>query len=508
MKKQKMLPELILSLQEYSFNSLLKDCIAGIIVGIIALPLSIALSIASGAGPEAGLITAIFAGGTAALFGGSKFQISGPTGAFVVIVFGIIGQYGLSGLMMATLMAGIIIILMGVSKAGRLIKFIPLPIITGFTAGIALTIFIGQLNDFLGMGLTNLPAENVSKLIFILKSIQDLSWITMALGFFAVLIIVLVPRLQKLLPGPLIAILICTVINMLLPQKTVTLGDIYGTVNVAIKPQIGFFVLSQAPALIIPAFTIAFLAAIESLLSAVVADGMTGAKHNPDMELVGQGLANVTCSMFGGLPATGAIARTSANIRSGGATPIAALIHSVIILVFSLFLMPYAKYIPMTVFAAVLFVVCYNMLNIKEIKKVLKTNPIDISLMALTFILTVIFDLVVSIIVCTSLSLIYQLFKRFIKKQTAYREQIGNTIKVKGHVCYMNYDKVLIIKKDEKLDMSEVKDIDATATDYLINKAERKQIEISSANKKVINKLKKHKIFENLEDEILYKQAE
>ncbi|MDD4315562.1 MAG: SulP family inorganic anion transporter [Clostridia bacterium] len=504
MKKQRMIPELVLSLQDgYTANKLLKDCIAGIIVGIIALPLSIALAIASGASPAVGLITAIFAGGTAALLGGSKTQISGPTGAFVVIVFGIIAKNGMAGLIMASFMAGIFIIIMGLARFGKLIKYIPLPIITGFTAGIAITIFIGQLNDFLGLGLKNLPAESLHKLAYLFNNIGGISWITVAMGAVALLIIVIVPKFQKILPGPLCAILICTVLNLVLPVKSVTLGDIFGTVNINISFSFGFFDFSLLPSLIVPALTIAFLASVESLLSAVVADSMTSTKHNPNMELIGQGCANIVSSLFGGLPATGAIARTSANIRSGGKTPVAALVHSVVILLLSLFLMPYAKYIPMTVFAAILIVVCYNMLNLKEIKKVLKTTPADIGLMVLTFALTVAFDLVVAILVCTSLSLLYQLFKRYVRKNTAAKEITTEGTKLKGSISYMNYDKLFDTSSGEALvlDMTDVIEIDATFTDFLIQKAEKKQVKIHNPSKKIQKQLAKHREFAYLAPE-------
>lgn len=495
MKKQKLVPEIILSLKAgYGKEMFLKDLIAGVIVGIIALPLSIALAIASGASPSAGLITAVFAGAMAAVMGGSKMQISGPTGAFIVIVYGIISKYGIEGLMLATFMAGIFIIILGLCRLGKFVKYIPLPVITGFTAGIAATIFVGQLNDFFGLGLKGLPAETPQKLFAIVTNLGSISWLSVILGAFAVALIVVVPRIQKILPGPLVAIIICTVINLLIPVKCVTMGDIYGEVSVKIVPSLGFFDFSKIGGLIVPALTIAFLAAIESLLSAVVADGMTGAKHNPNMELIGQGTANIASALFGGLPATGAIARTSANIRSGGHTPVSSLVHSLTVLLLSLFLMPYASYIPMTVFAAVLIVVCYNMLNIKEIKKVLKTTPVDIGLMALTFILTVVFDLVVAILVCTFLSLGYQLFKLLVKKKKAVREETPDGIKIKGSVSYFNYEKVMACDdgKETVIDMSEVEDIDATVIDYLETKIRRKQIKITAVNGKIKKHFERH----------------
>lgn len=494
MKKQKMMPALYLSFKEgYSVNKLLKDIIAGIIVGIISLPLSIALANASGVGPEVGLITAIFAGGTAALFGGCRTQISGPTGTLIVVSFGVVQKFGISGLFLATFMAGLIIITMGILRLGKLIRFIPLSIVTGFIAGIAITIFIGQLNDFLGLGLRKLPTESFQKLIFVLKNISKVSFITLGMGLFAIAIIGLVPKIQKLLPGPLVAIIICTVINLLLPSKCMTLGDVFGTVKVNISPSLGFLEFSNITYLIIPAFTIAFLSSIESLLSGVVADGMTGKKHNPNMELVGQGLANIASSVFGGMPAAGVLARTSTNIRSGGKTPISGMVHSLVILLMALFLMPFASYIPMSVFAAILIVVCYQMFNIKEVKKIISSNTIDIGLMTLTFVLTVIFDLMIAIVVCTALSLLYQVYIKLIKKNVGTTEKTEKGIKLKGTISYMNYGRLITeVEPEMEFDMTEVDDIDATFTDYLLLKVDSKQIIIRTGNPKVLKKLNKH----------------
>lgn len=501
--QRKMVPELIISLKDgYNINLLLKDIVAGIIVGIIALPLSIALAIASGASPAAGLITAIFAGAGAALLGGSKTQISGPTGAFVVIVAGIIATHGFSGLVIATFMAGIFIVLMGVARLGKYVRYIPLPIIIGFTVGIAVTIFITQLNDFLGLGLISMPSENLPKLFYVIKNITAISWITLGMGVVAIGIIIVAPKLHKLLPGPLLAIIICTSINLLLPIKSVTLGDIFGSIKINIKWDSNFFELSKIPSLITPALTIAFLAAVESLLSAVVADGMTHTKHNPNMELVGQGCANVFSAMFGGLPATGAIARTSANIKNGAHSPVSALVHSLVILALSLFLMPYAKFIPMTAFAAILIVVCYNMIDIKEIKKIIRSTPVDIGLMAATFALTVIFDLVVAIITCTSLSLLYQAYIKLVKKHKGSQEVSDNCIKLKGIISYMNYERLLDINSQSLvIDLQDVIDIDATFTDFLIKKAKNNHIKIVSINKKLYERLIMHPEFAYLKEE-------
>lgn len=491
---KKWVPELFLSIdKDYIKKSLLKDIIAGVIVGIIALPLSIALAIASGASPAAGLITAIFAGATAAAIGGSKTQISGPTGAFVVIVFGIISKFGMTGLMFATFIAGIMIIIMGVLKLGKLVKYIPLPVITGFTAGIAVTIFVGQLNDFFGLGLKGLSAETLPKLWAIIINLGRISWITVALGALAVGIILICPRIQKYLPGPLIAIIVCTVINIFLPVKSVTMGDIYGAVSIKIAPSFGFFDFANIKDLIIPAITIAFLAAIESLLSAVAADNMTNTKSNPNMELIGQGAANIMSSIFGGLPATGAIARTSANIKNGGKTPVAALVHALVVLMLSLFLMQYAVYIPMTVFAAILFVVCYNMLNVKEINKILKTTPVDIALMVLTFVLTVAFNLVIAILVSTACAIAYQLIKKYGLKKTASSELNGKTLKVKGDLNYINCEKLLASESPElQLDMAETESIDANVINFLEVKAVRKELKIVAVNENLKKLLEKH----------------
>ncbi len=494
MKKNLFVPELFLSLSGgYTKTTLLKDIISGVIVGIIALPLSIALAIASGASPAAGLITAIFAGATAALLGGSQTQISGPTGAFVTIVFGIITKFGMTGLMFASFMAGIFLLIFGFLRFGKFVKYIPLPIITGFTAGIAVTIAVGQLNDFFGLGLRGLSAETIDKFITVVKGFANISWIALVMGVAAVLIIIFVPKINKYLPGPLIAIIICTVVNIFLPIKCITMGDIYGQVSVEIKPSFGFFDFSNIKFLILPAVKIAFLAAIESLLSAVAADNMANTKTNPNMELIGQGAANIMSSIFGGLPATGAIARTSANIKNGGRSPVAALTHAVIMLLLSLFLMQFAIYIPMTVFAAILFVVCYNMLNVKEIIKVLKTTPVDIGLMVLTFGLTVYFDLVVAILVCTALSLIYQFIKKFLLKKNCIRRVEGNCLVLKGDLNYINYEKMLeSAEKNIILNLSEVKSIDATVINFLETKASRKELKIIASNDKLNKLLSKH----------------
>jgi len=498
MKNPTFVPEIVLSLKGgYGRQALVKDIISGIIVGIIALPLSLALAIASGAPPETGLITAVFAGAAAGILGGSRVQISGPTGAFVVIVYGIIAEHGMGGLVLATFSAGILITIMGFMKLGRFIKYIPLPVITGFTAGIAATIFIGQLKDFLGLGIEHNPSETLLKFVAVAKNLSSVSGVSLLMGLFALSIIYILPRIQKILPGPLAAIIICTAINFLLPVRCRTLGDVYGAVNVKIAPSLAFFDFSDFGGLIMPTVTIALLASIESLLSAVVADSMTGTKHNPNMELVGQGAANMLSAVFGGLPATGAIARTSANIRSGGSSPIASLTHAAVVLILSVFLMRFAVYIPMAVFSSILIVVSYNMFNYKEVLNVFKTTPVDIVLMILTFVLTLAFDLVVAILTCTFLSLAYRLVMRFAAKKDAKKTDSEGTTKIKGTLSYINYEKIFAAALNSKisLDMSEVEEVDATVIGYLEGKARRRELKIVAASPKVKKQLARHSEF-------------
>jgi SulP family sulfate permease len=493
-------PEMFLSLKDYNRNKFSKDIVAGIIVGIIALPLSIALSIASGAGPEAGLITAIFAGAAAAIFGGSKTQITGPTGAFVVIVSGIITNYGYKGLLLATLMSGIITVALGLLRSGKIIKYIPLSVIEGFTAGIAATIFIGQLNDFFGLDLKGLSSESFAKLLGIIKGFSAFNISAFILGTIAVAIILLVPKISKKLPAAFIAIIICTLLNTFF--GCTTLGDLYGKVSVNIAFSASFIDFSMIKELIIPAITISLLASIESLLSAVVADGMAGTKHNPDNELIGQGIANIISPLFGGLPATGAIARTSANIKNGGQTPVSALVHCLMVLLLGFVLMPLAVYIPMTVFAAILIVVCKNMLNLKEINKIAKTTCADAVLMALTFILTVVFNLVVAICINTALALVIEAVKYFKHRHIGGSVLLDNIFKLEGILSYVNCKKLFDNKKTDKqvvFDMENVKSMDADAVNLLIECARKKEISyIKISDEKLANMLKKHREIEKL----------
>ena len=375
-----------------------KDVIAGIIVAVIALPLSIALAISSGVSPEKGLITAIIAGFCISFFGGSDVQIGGPTGAFVVIICGIIGQYGLEGLIIATLMAGVFLILFGLLKLGNIIKYIPYTITVGFTTGIAVTLFSTQINDLFGLGIENVPSEFFAKWGTYFSHFSNTNLYALLIGLITIVISFVWPKINKKIPGSLIALIVTTALVMIFKMPVDTIGSCFGEISNKIPmPKLYAVDFNTIIKLLSPAFTIAILAAIESLLSAVVADGMTGKKHDSNAELIGQGIANIASSLFGGIPATGAIARTAANIKNGGRTPIAGIVHAVTLLVIMLVLMPFAKLIPMATLAGILAVVSYNMAELKSMKMLLKSTKSDATVMMVTFILTVVFDLVVAI---------------------------------------------------------------------------------------------------------------
>lgn len=388
--------------EDFKGKNLVKDITAGVIVAIVALPLSIALAISSGVGPEVGLITAIIAGFLISFLGGSRVQIGGPTAAFVVIICGIIEQYGTGGLMVATLMAGAFLILFGIFKLGDVIKFIPFPITVGFTTGIAVTLFTTELNDFLGLDLKT-GSEFLEKWQAYLTNLDKINWTSTAIGAIAILIIIGWGKINKKIPGSLIALLATTIPVYILQQNgmltdVATIGSKFTDIKSGLPmPHIPDMSSVNIPDLIQPALTIAILAGIESLLSAVVADGMTGDKHNSNQELIGQGIANICSALFGGLPATGAIARTAANIKNGGHTPVAGMVHAVVILIVLCVAMPLAKAIPMTTLAAILIVTSYNMCEFKEFREIAYTTKSDLSILILTFLLTVIFDLVVAI---------------------------------------------------------------------------------------------------------------
>lgn len=392
-------------MKNYSASQLLRDCVAGIIVAIIALPLSIALALASGVEPACGIYTAIAAGFVVSFFGGSRVQIAGPTAAFATIVAGIVATQGMDGLFIATVLAGIMLILMGIFKFGALIKFVPYTITTGFTAGIAVTILVGQIKDFLGLtyGEGVKPIETFEKIEANIAYIDTFSWQALCVGCVCLAILILYPKVEKRVPPSLIAVVVGALMVAFIPgfqENVYTIGDLYTIPAGLPKVDLGGMDLSLAKvtAVLPDAFTIAILAAIESLLSCVVADSMVNSRHNSNAELVAQGMGNIASVFFGGIPATGAIARTAANAKNGGRTPIAGMVHSVVLLLVLLFLMPYASLIPMPAIAAILFMVAYNMSEWKRFVRVIRTAPkSDIIIMVLTFGLTVIFDLVIAI---------------------------------------------------------------------------------------------------------------
>ena len=391
-------PKFFSVMKNYTREQFIKDIIAGLIVAIIALPLSIALAIASGVNPEQGLYTAIIAGFFISFLGGSRVQIGGPTAAFVVIIYGIIAEHGIPGLIIATLLAGVMLILMGLFHFGDLIKFIPKTITIGFTLGIAIGIVVGQIKDFLGLNMGAVPAEFLTKLVAYSHNLGSIRYITLAIGILALLIQIFWSKVSRKIPGSLVAIIVTTLLVAIFKLPVKTIGDLY-TIKAGLPsfsmPVLSFSLVRE---MILPAFTIAMLAAIESLLSAVVSDGMIGSKHKSNAELVGQGVGNILSALFGGIPATGAIARTAANVKNGGRTPVAGMVHALTLLLILLFLMPYASYIPMSCLAAILIIVGYNMSGWRTFVRIIKTAPkSDIAVLIITFLLTLFFDLVIAI---------------------------------------------------------------------------------------------------------------
>ncbi len=407
MKSFYLKPKFFSVIKSYSTNQFINDIVAGIIVAIIALPLSIALALASGVAPACGIYTAIAAGFCVSLFGGSRIQIAGPTAAFASIVAGIVATQGMDGLFIATILAGVMLILMGIFRFGSLIKFIPHTITTGFTSGIALTILIGQIKDFLGLTYADSvkPIETIEKVEANIEFIDTFSWQSLVVGAVCLAILIVYPKFEKRIPPSLIAVLAGALMVAFLPgfeEGVYTIHDLYTIPSGLPKVDFAGMNLSfdKISAVLPDAFTIAILAAIESLLSCVVADGMVNSRHNSNAELVGQGVGNIASVLFGGIPATGAIARTAANAKNGGRTPVAGMVHSIVLLLVLLFLMPYAGLIPMPTIAAILFMVAYNMSEWKKFVSIVKTAPkSDILILLVTFVLTVIFDLVVAIAV-------------------------------------------------------------------------------------------------------------
>ena len=379
--------------QGISKETFFKDLISGIIVGIVALPLAIAFAIASGVSPEKGIITAIIAGIVISVLGGSRVQIGGPTGAFIVIVYGVVQQYGLDGLTIATFMAGFIIIGFGLARLGNLLKFIPYSLIVGFTSGIALIIFSSQINDFLGLHITNLPADFIDKWIVYFNNFYNINWYAISIATTTVIVTIYFQKLIKKIPGSIVAIFLQV---FKIPVDTIesNFGEIPNSLSL---PTIPHFDYETVKSLIQPAFAIALLGSIESLLSAVVSDSMIGGKHRSNMELIAQGAANIASSLFGGIPATGAIARTATNVKNGGRTPISGIIHALILLAIMLLFAPYAKLIPLSCLAGILIVVAYHMSEWRQFKSILKGSKMDIVILLTTFFLTVIFDLVIAI---------------------------------------------------------------------------------------------------------------
>lgn len=424
-------PKLISALKDYSLSKFKSDLIAGIVVGIVALPLAVAFAIASGVSPAIGLITAIIGGFLVSALGGCSVQIGGPTGAFIIIIYGIIENFGLEGLAIATFMAGLILVFLGVFHLGTVIKFIPYPIVVGFTAGIALTIFSTQMNDFFGLGLKDIPASFIPKWGVYFANFSHIDPVVTLVGVVSLLILIVVPLISKKLPAALISIIVITfavwLINTYYPEYHVTtIGDRFGGMATDLPTPKGFSLSMDTINLLLPsAFTIAILGAIESLLSATVADGITGSHTRSNTELIGQGVANIVVPFFGGIPVTGAIARTMTNITNGGRTPIAGIIHSVVLLLIFLFMMPLINMVPMACLAAVLIMVSYNMSGWRTVRGILKNPKGDVAVLVLTFILTVVFDLTIAIEIGLLLAII--LFLRRVTENTqikVYSEQL------------------------------------------------------------------------------------
>ena len=450
-------PELFHTLKHYNKQKFTADLMAGIIVGIVALPLAIAFGIASGVSPEKGILTAIIAGFAISAFGGSRVQIGGPTGAFIVIIYGIIQQYGLTGLAIATVMAGLFLILLGVLRLGTIIRYIPYPIIVGFTSGIALTIFSTQIKDLLGLHIEEaVPADFIEKWICYIQNFSTIDLATAIVGVVSVVIIACTPFVSKKVPGSLVAIIVMTVAGIIMTNyfgiHVDTIGDRFDINPSLPEAEIPSLNWDNLKGLLPPAITIAVLGAIESLLSATVADGIIGHKHDSNQELIGQGIANVLSPIFGGIPATGAIARTMTNINNGGRTPVAGIVHAVVLLLIMLFLIPLAKHIPMACLAGVLVMVSYNMSGWRTFGSLLKNSKSDVIVLLVTFFLTVIFDLTIAIEIGLLLAML--LFMRRMSETTRFSVATEKLdLSNEGEIPHM----------DEKLDLKpgiEVYEID------------------------------------------------
>lgn len=530
---EKLKPKLFSVMKTYTKEQFIKDVIAGIIVAIIALPLSIALALASGVTPEIGLYTAITAGFVISFLGGSRVQIAGPTAAFATIVAGIVAKNGMDGLILATMIAGVILIIMGFMHLGSLIKFIPYTITTGFTSGIAVTILIGQIKDFLGLTVvTEEPLiETLDKLKAVFTFISTINWQAVLVGVVCLIILIVMPYISKRIPGSLVAVIVSILMVKGLQMDVNTIGDLYTISNKLPTPHLPQFSFSMVREVFSDAFTIAILAAIESLLSCVVADSMVNSRHRSNMELIAQGAGNITSALFGGIPATGAIARTAANIKNGGRTPIAGMVHSVTLLLILVVLMPYAALIPMPAIAAILFMVAYNMSEWRQFVSLCKTAPkSDIIVLVLTFLLTVVFDLVVAIEV--GMLMAAMLFLKRMSEETdvegwkyvdddddpeslSLREVPAHTLvyEISGPMFFGAADKILQISLTEDttcliLRMRSVNAIDATAMhalEQLKEKCEKKKITLilSHLNEQPMRIMKKAGFDERIGEENL-----
>ena len=395
---EKLKPKLFSVMKTYTKEQFIQDVVAGIIVAIIALPLSIALALASGVNPERGIYTAIIAGFVISFLGGSRVNISGPTAAFATIVAGIVAKNGMDGLIIATIIAGVILIIMGLCRLGNLIKFIPYTITTGFTSGIAVTILIGQIKDFAGLTFENAPIETIDKVKEIAASISTFNIQALIVGVVSLVILIIWPKVSKKIPGSLIAVIVGILLVKFLDMNVNTIGSLYEISNRLPVPTMPKFTMATVQNVLPDAVTIAILAAIESLLSCVVSDGMINSRHRSNMELIAQGAGNICSGLFGGIPATGAIARTAANVKNGGRTPVAGMVHAITLVLVLVVLMPYAALIPMPTIAAILFMVAYNMSEWREFAELVKTAPkSDVIVLLATFSLTIVFDLVVAI---------------------------------------------------------------------------------------------------------------
>ncbi len=518
---EKLKPKLFSVMKTYTKEQFVKDVIAGIIVAIIALPLSIALALASGVGPEQGIYTAIIAGFLISFFGGSRVQIAGPTAAFATIVAGIVAQKGMNGLVIATVLAGIILIIMGFLRLGNLIKYIPYTITTGFTAGIAVTIAIGQIKDFLGLTYPQgtVTIETMEKVEAVFANIGTINWQALLVGVICLAILIVWPFINKTIPGSLIAVIAGILMVKLLNMDVNTIGDLYEISNKLPSLQIPEFGLKDISDMLPDAFTIAILAAIESLLSCVVADSMINSKHRSNMELIAQGIGNVGSALFGGIPATGAIARTAANIKNGGRTPISGMVHAIVLVLILVVLMPYAALIPMPCIAAILFIVAYNMCGWRSFVNLCKSSPkSDIIVLVVTFVLTVVFDLVVAIEVGILLAAIL-----FMKRMSDVTEVEGwkyiddeedpdsislravpkytLVYEISGPMFFAAADKILNISANDDtrclvIRMRSVNAIDATAMhslEQLYESLEKKNIQIilSHVNEQPMSVMKK-----------------